>query len=191
MNFFIKHYKFFIAFFVLVIINVAIYIVGPSNIIDTIGVSNGYLVAFIAAATAGFSMFTVSVFYSAYVALVSAGLNIWLLALCAGVGLAISDTIFFFTLLHGRNLMPMRWREQADKFAKWMEKRAKIAVPFIIFFYCILIPLSTDFLMLVMAIAKQKIRLVFPCLILGNIVFAFEVAYLAQRGYQLFWWNFS
>lgn len=191
MHFLIKHYRFFIALFILIIINVIIYVIGPSHIIDVIGVSNGYFVAFFAAATAGFSMFTVSVFYSAYIALVSAGLNIWLLALCAGVGLAISDTLFFYTLLHGRNLMPKKWRQKSDKFAHWIERRAKRVVPIIIFFYCILIPISTDFLMLTMALAKQKVRVVFPCLVVGNIAFALEIAYLAQRGYQLFWWNFS
>jgi membrane protein YqaA with SNARE-associated domain len=173
----------------LFIIGISIFFsyVHPDEIINKIGVTNGYLVIAIFALFGGFSAFTSVSFYTTVISFTIGGLNPFYVALVAMPGLFIGDTVFY---IFG-NAINRSLSKGMKKYVKKMNafmNRPKIYTisPILIFLYVGMSPLPPDVLIVALSISKYPYKRMILPLLLGEINFVFWVSFFAKRGIELF-----
>jgi hypothetical protein len=156
----------------------------PEEIVNKIGVKNGYLLAFIVSFFGGFSAGGSITFIGLLITLVAGGLNPIYLGLLAGVSLAIGDMIMFYAGSKGRELVRGEWDKKIDKLSKVFEKRKWLrkTVPFLAYLYIGFAPLPNDVLILFLAAIEYPIKKMNAIIILGDLTFALMITLLAARG---------
>jgi hypothetical protein len=159
--------------------------VGPARIVGAVGVENTYLVAFLLAAIGGLSSFTGVSVLAAIAAFASGGANPLWLGLSAGVGIFLSDSVFFLLASYGRELARGSWQRGVDTFAAWARRLPDWAVASGTYVYISFTPLPNDALMLALAAAGYRYRQIAPVLLLGGVTLAVLLAYLARAGWAL------
>src|SRR5262245_39905659 len=90
-----RYLIFFLVFVLLLTLALVIFFITPEQIVAYIGVKNTYLVAFLLAVFGGLSAITGVSFFLSVAAFASGGANPFLLALVGGLGIFISDSIFY------------------------------------------------------------------------------------------------
>ncbi len=183
-----KYNKKIIGFIVLAIFLISIitllYFINPEEIVDKIGVRNGYILAFIVSFFGGFSAAGSISFIGLLIILVAGGINPIYLGLVSGISLAIGDMIMFYAGSKGRELIRGKWDKKIDKVAnifkkrKWLERM----IPVIAYFYIGFAPLPNDVLILFLATIKYSAKKMNTVIILGDITFALMVTILAAKG---------
>lgn len=163
----------------------ALAFIGPQSIVEWIGRDHGYAVAFVIAALGGVSTFTASSFYLTIVTFASGGLKPWLLALVAGTGITIGDSLFFYLGTRGREVLEGRMRRFAEELSEWLKKRPAWVMPLIIFAYTGLTPLPNDILTVGLGLSGYPYKKAILPLWLGNITLTFLLALLAAQGYEV------
>jgi hypothetical protein len=187
-----KYYKKLIGFLVLVIflisLAVLLYFVSPEEIVNKIGVRNGYLLAFVVSFFGGFSAGGSISFISLLITLVLGGMNPFYLGLIAGIGLAIGDMIMFYAGFKGRELIKGKWDKKINNVAKIVKKRKWLErlMPVIAYVYIGLTPLPNDVLILFLAAIKYPFKKMNLIIILGDITFALLVTLLTAKGIMIF-----
>jgi len=177
-----------ISFLVLIIFLISlitlVYFVSPTEIVNKIGVRNGYALAFVVSFFGGFSAGGSVTFISLLITLVAGGMNPFYLGLVSGVSLAIGDMIMFYAGSKGRELVRGKWDRKIDRVAKVIEKRKwlKKMVPFIAYFYIGFAPLPNDVLILFLATIKYPAKKMNGIIILGDITFALMITVLTMKG---------
>lgn len=156
--------------------------VGPKGLIDYLGLRNSYIVAFALAVLGGVSSFTAGPFYSTIITLGAGGASIPLLAVTAGIGLAISDSIFYLFGNKGEKLLSENLHRRRDRLVAWIREKPRWVVPILAFLYISLAPLPNDLLMLSLAASKYPYRNLLPAILFGDITAILILAYLAQTG---------
>ena len=81
---------------IIIIWSILLYYIKPSEIVEAIGINNGYLITFLVALFAGASAITSTTYYATIITFSLGDLNPILLALMVGPALVIGDSIFFF-----------------------------------------------------------------------------------------------
>src|SRR3989344_9607010 len=115
-----RHYRLLGVIAVLVTLNVFLFFLGPQQVVDSIGVSNTYLIVFIIATVGGMSSFTGATYASAVITFTAGGANPWLIGLCGGVGVFISDSLFYLLAEYGRRVVPHDWKPTLERVARKM-----------------------------------------------------------------------
>jgi len=183
-----KYNKKLIGFLVIVVFLILLitllYFVNPEEIVNKIGVRNGYILAFIVSFFGGFSAGGSISFISFLIILVTGGMNPIYLGLLSGVSLAIGDIIMFYIGSKGRELIKGKWDEKINKIAKIFEKRKWLEkiIPVIVYFYIGFMPLPNDVLILFLAAIKYPAKKMNVIIILGDITFALTITTLVARG---------
>lgn len=187
-----KYHKKLIAFLVLAIFLISLitllYFIGPEEIVNKIGVQNGYILAFAVSFFGGFSAGGAITFYGLLITLVAGGLNPIYLGLVAGTSLAIGDMIMFYVGSKGRELIRGKWNKKIDKVAgvfkkrKWLEKM----IPIIAYFYIAFTPFPNDVLILFLAAIEYPAKKMNGIIILGDLTFALVVTLLIAKGIMIF-----
>jgi len=153
----------------------------PTELVASIGVSNGYLVMFLVALFGGVSSFTGVSFIATTLTLSAGGLDPILLALASGVGVSMSDSLFFFIGRHAHHVIESpRLQHLIERSAIWLNDRSKLVVGLCIYLYTAFTPLPTDLLTVVLGITHQPYRYVIVALTLGNITFTYLIATLGS-----------
>lgn len=147
-----------------------LYFFPPSEIVAAIGVENAYLVGFLAALTAGFSSLTGTATFAAIASLAQGGATPWLLGLCAGVGLFLSDSGFYFILTKGRESVTGKAKKLADTLEEYIERVPVWAVMLVIVIYTALSPLPNDILLLALAASGYRYLVFAPALLVGDLI---------------------
>lgn len=165
--------KISIAIFIAFIISGTLYtlIYGPQELINTIGIKNGYIAIFILATTSGFSSLTAFGFYSTVATFSLAGLNPLIVGILGGLGVTIGDSVFFYLGIKGRKLVKGNFKNILIKSSNFIEKSNKITVSIIIFLYSMFAPLPNDILGIVLALSKYPFKYYLPIILIGNIVY--------------------
>lgn len=177
-----KYLKFLgLAIFVLLILAL-IFWINPDKIVTSIGVKNTYLIAFLIAATGGLSTLTSTSFFTAIVTFASGGSNPWLLGLAGGLGIFLSDSIFFFTALYGKKLIPDYWQRKVANLTSWIYKTPPWVVIIGIFCYISFTPLPNDILMIALAAAGYRYQKLAPILLAGSITISTLLSHLGKFG---------
>lgn len=153
----------------------------PTELVTSIGINNGYLVAFFVALLGGTSSLTGVSFVAVIATLAAGGLNPFLLALFAGVGIAVSDSMFFWIGRNAHDAIDSPLTHQyLEKISIWINDRSRLVVGIFIYIYTALTPLPTDILTTILGLAHQPYRFVAIPLLLGGITFAYLVATLGS-----------
>lgn len=160
--------------------------VNPHQIIEYVGVENSYLIVFLIAAIGGLSTFTSTTLFTTIATFSAGGAIPWLVGLAAGVGIFISNSVFYLLAALGRKSIPEHWNAKILSTARWMRKMPVWLLFFTIYLYFGFSPLPNDLLIIVLVIARFKYRQVAPILFAGSITVAILTAYLARFGFHFF-----
>jgi len=183
-----KYNKKLISFLALVIflvfLIILLYFISPEEIVNKIGVRNGYILAFVVSFFGGFSAGGSVSFISLLITFVVGGMNPVYLGLLAGTSLAIGDMIIFYAGSKGRELVRGKWDKKIDKVTNVFKKRKwlKKIIPIIAYVYIGFIPLPNDILILFLAAIEYPVKKMNGIIILGDITFALMITILAAKG---------
>jgi len=187
-----KRIKKTIIFLVLSIVVISLitllHFISPEEIVNKIGVRNGYIIAFVVSFFGGFSAVGSISFISLLITLVAGGMNPVYLGLVAGISLAIGDMIMFYVGSKGRELVRGKWDKKIDKVANVFKKRKWLEnmVPVIAYLYIGFAPLPNDVLILFLAAVKYPPKKMNRIIILGDITFALMITILAAKEIIIF-----
>lgn len=151
--------------------------IGAEHIVEYIGVKNGYVVMFTVALLGGLSTFTSVAYFATVLTLASAGLNPVFLALASSAGVSIGDAIFYFIGRYGvREMVTGRIGQVVVRLTQWLEHKSKSLLFGVVYSYAAFTPLPNDVLAVLLGIARQRLVLVLPALVLGNFTLTFLLA---------------
>lgn len=156
--------------------SILLYVIDPQVIVESIGIGNGYLVAFFVTLFAGLSALTSPAFFTTIGTLVFGGLNIYILGLVVGLAIFMGDTAFFFLGQSGRKAF---LNESSDgkfhRLSRWIRNKPKWVIRMLMFLYLGFSPLPNDVLMITMSATGFTYRDIFWTLMAGNFAFGFVV----------------
>jgi hypothetical protein len=159
----------------------------PEEILNTIGIKNGYILAFVVSFFAGFSAFTAVSFYSVLIAFITGGLNPYLLVLITGTSLALGDMFLFYFGLKGRDMISGKVDRAISKMAKYFthHKREKL-IPLFAYLYISFIPLPNDWLLIFLASIRFPQKKMNIIIILGDYTHVTFLTFLIMKGVVIF-----
>jgi len=160
-----------------------IFFVRPEEILNAVGVTNGYISLFVIAFIGGTSIMFPLPYYLLVATFAAGGANIFLIGLVAGLGVVLGDSTSYFVGYKGKEVLP----KKADMFFNRIFKNINPESPFgpvLFFIYGACVPLSNDLLVVPMGMAKYPFfKLIIP-FAMGNVVFNTMIAFLAASGYN-------
>lgn len=161
---------------------ILLYFVPPTEIVETIGVENGYAIMFLVALFGGMSSFSAVSYVATVLTLVAGGLNPILLALASGLGISLSDTLFFWIGRHSHLLITSpKLVVRIERAGDWLAKRNKFVVGLFIYVYTGFTPLPTDLVTMALGLTRQPYLLVVTAVTLGNFTFTYLLATLGTK----------
>lgn len=151
----------------------------PTELVEIIGVSNGYLVVFLVALFGGTSSFTGVSFMATLLTFSAGGLDPFILASFAGFGMTLSDSLFYLIGNHAHHVVEsQRLQHAIDRVGIWLNDRSKLVAGLFIYLYTGFTPLPTDLLTVMLGLTRQPYWFVGTALICGNTTFAYLLATL-------------
>ena len=152
--------------------------ISPQEIVDRLGVTNGYVAVFIITAVAGTSTFLTIPYQLIVMTLAAGGLEPIFLGICAGTGLMFGDTTSYLIGYSGRSLLPSRIEQFIRRIYNWLMEKPEPVTYVALFFYGAAVPIPNDFVVIPMGFMRYPyVKLVIP-LVLGNIVSNTVLAYI-------------
>lgn len=145
------------------------------EIVNDIGVQNTYLATFLLAAIGGFSSITGTSLYAALIALSKGGMSPIVLGIIAGLGLFLSDTVFYFIMSKLRLMISGsvgKWERVFRNMWKWIYHTPPWIVYGGIFLYTAFVPIPNDILLAVLALSRYSYKQFAPFILLGDLTIA-------------------
>ncbi len=166
-----------------------LYFFPPAEAVETLGIRNGYALAFVLAFFGGLSTFITVPYHLAVATLGAGGLNPLFLGIAAGTGIFLGDSISYLIGYRGHGIVPSRLQKIFQRFCGWCLTHPTWLASTVIFLYGALVPFSNDFITISMGLARFPYwRLMIP-LGLGNVVFNTGAALAGAYGLQaIFHW---
>lgn len=152
----------------------------PEEVVNKIGAENSYLIVFLLAVIGGLSTITGTSFFASVATFAHGGADPFLLGLIGGMGIFISDSIFFFLAHQGAKILEEKENSFRSKLLKSIEKIPRWFIGIFVFLYVGLSPLPNDILMIALALAKIRYRQIVLPLILGSMSIASIAAFLGK-----------
>ena len=178
-------FGFFLLF--LAVWSILIYQFNPQEIVENLGVTNGYAIASIAGFLGGVSTFTSAPYALVIIALGAGGLNPFLLGAVAASGLFLGDITSYFLGYYGYHVVPDKLQVELERFRAWMLRRSRAwMVPALIFFYGAFFPLSNDIVIISFGLARYPFWRMMVPLGLGSMVFNTILAFLGKYSLEYF-----
>jgi hypothetical protein len=163
----------------------AVLVVNADRVVELIGIENTYGVVFLIAVIGGLSTFTGVSLFAALAAFSVGGSHPLLLGLSAGIGIFISDSLFFYVATYGKKSLPLEWERRVEKITAWTKRVSERTLLIGSYVYLGFSPFPNDLLMLVLAAAGISYRTLWPVLLAGSITVATGVSYLGRLGISL------
>ena len=180
-------YKSFLFLLVFVIgWSVALYFINPQEIVEIIGVKNGYVVGFLVSLFGGVSVASSGVIYTMLATLVAGGLNFVILGIVIGIGASLGDMIMFLVGMKGKTSLEKRFKNFFTKYNKWLKKIPDPIVYLFVFIYTAIVPLPNDIVLLPLGLAGHSFKKIFMFVFAGNLVFMITLGYLSLKGINYF-----
>jgi hypothetical protein len=154
--------------------------VSPETLVDKIGIKNSYIVAFVVAVIAGFSSFTGTSFYVTIAALSNGGAHPIILGLVGGVGLFISDSIFYYVACRGKKIIEKHLEKLFRTIKKFVDWLPDWGVYTSVFICSAFIPIPNDIFLSVLVASDYEYKKFAPFLFAGNIVLVLILTHIAQ-----------
>jgi len=176
---------FFILLFFIAGWSTLLYIFSPQQLVQMIGVHNGYILSFLFGVFGELATFTALSYYPAIITLAAGGLNPFLLGLIAGIGMTIGNSAYFLFGMEGRNVLTMKLEKKSEKVLAWIERRPPILVQLLILLYVGFTPFPNNLLTAAGGVTGFSYRRIFIPLLLGNIILTTSLAYLTSVGLRV------
>lgn len=159
-----------------------VYYFGSEQIVEMIGVENGYLITFLIALFGGMSSFTGSTYVATLITFANGGLDPLLLALCATAGVSIGDTVYFILARRGSLLLTRRntLKQKIDKLRAWLEQKPAWLIWISVYLYTSFTPLPNDVLTIALGLTRQPYLLVITALTFGAFTLSFVIMQFGQ-----------
>lgn len=182
-----KEIKIYALVIVLLIIgwSILLYYIGPEEIINAIGLENGYLLVFIAGLLGGTSIFFPFPYYLFVLTFGAAGLNPYLLGLLTAGGIIIGECTSYFVGHSTHYLLPTGIEKRMHSLNQWLIRKPKFFVFLILFLWASLIPIPNDFFLVPLGLIRYPFWRVIIPLGLGSIVFNIILALTGNYGFSL------
>lgn len=178
MKWFKRHYILLLVLLFLVAINTLFYFIGPKEIVEHIGVKNSYAITFVIATIGGLSTLSGTILFTTIATFAAGGSNLLLLGMLGGIGIFISDSIFFYLAQLGRQFVPSNWEKLLGRIEHLVQRYPRWLVLIFVFFYLGLTPLPNDILMLALVLGGYSYRLLWPVLLAGSLSIALITAFI-------------
>lgn len=157
--------------------SVLLHYVSPTEIVDMLGVRNGYFVMFAVSLLGGMSSLGGAAYVATALTLAAGGLNPLLVALAATGGTIVGDTMFFVISHHSREYFShTKIGEKITRMGHWLSQKPKATVALFIYLYTAFTPLPNDLLTITLGVTRQPYALVIVSLALGNFTFVYLLA---------------
>jgi len=155
-----------------------IYNFGAEHLVQVLGVTNGYLLAFFVTLFGGSSTLTSLSYIATITTLALGGLDPLVLALIGGAGLFMGDLIYYYIGFRGREVFVetdiiKTITKYADKLPHW----AAIVIMYLYFST----PFPNDFLIVLLGLSRFSFRQILIPLVLGDMTFIFIVSYFVTK----------
>jgi membrane protein DedA with SNARE-associated domain len=173
----------FISFFIG--LSFFLFLSSPEEMISLLGVQNSFIIIFILSFLGGLTTFTGVPYYPILAVFAAGSLHPVLLGLTAASGVAIGDSTSYFVGYHGSVIIPKKAKRFLKRLLSFFMRYPRL-LPFFFFFYGAFVPLSNDFIVVTMGMAKYPFWRVMIPLGLGNVVFNVGLALIARFSYGLF-----
>lgn len=158
-----------------------IYNLSPTDIIDQLGVGNGYLVALLMGFFGGLSTFVAIPYYLIVALLGSAGLNPYLLGVAAGSGVFLGDSTSYLVGYKGRDMLSGPFQKISQKVSKWVLNNPRSRLTYLLLFlWGAVVPLPNDIVVITLGLLRYPYWKVMLPLGLGNIVFNILAAFIGR-----------
>jgi membrane protein YqaA with SNARE-associated domain len=165
--------------------SVMLYFISPQEIVDYIGIRNGYSLSFLFGVFGEAATFTALSYYPAIITLAAGGLNPFLLGLIAGTGMTIGNSLYFILGESGRTVLSKKLEEKAHAVLKWVDKKPDWLVRILIFLYVGFTPFPNNLLTATGGVTGYPFKKIIIPLWAGNIVLTTSIAYLTSLGLRL------
>jgi membrane protein DedA with SNARE-associated domain len=149
---------------------------GVENLIERVGITNGYLFIALAGLLGGLSGFTAPGFLAILISFAMGGLNPSLLGVVGGTALFLGDSLFYYLGRKGRDVARPFLSNYIARFSNFIEKRPLWMVRGFVFLYFSFAPLPNDLIVIPLGIAGYDFRKFFLFAWAGNIFFVFWVS---------------
>jgi membrane protein YqaA with SNARE-associated domain len=159
------------------------YYYSPEKIINFIGVENAYILMFILALVGGMTTFSGVPYHVILIMLASGGLNPFYIGLSSSFGVMLGDTTSYYVGYSGGHIVPKKIQNNLQKFCSYCLSHPRI-LPIAFLLYGSLVPLSNDFIVISMGLARFPFWRVMIPLGIGNLIFNISLAYLSVYAYQ-------
>ena len=158
--------------------------VDTTEIVDFVGISNGYVLIFVLAFIGGTSILFPLPYYLAVFTFAGGGLNPFLLAIFARTGVAVGDSTSYFIGYNGREILSEKLQKIFDRFHQWSMKKPKWIFFSFLYLYPTVSPLPNDIIILPLGLARfPYFKLIIP-MWLGDITFNLIVALSGIYGFS-------
>lgn len=156
-------------------------VVSPEALIEQVGVANAYLISFLISLVAGFSIFTGTAAYATVIEFARAGVNPLYLGVISGVGLFLSDSIFYLLVMRGRDALTTRFGHVLSRLHSFMERMPRAVVYLGVYLFCAFGPIPNDVMMSFLIIGGYKYKRVWLVFLAGDVTFMLFLSYLFQQ----------
>ena len=156
----------------------------PTEIVEFLGINNGYALTFFASLLGGTSIVIPFPYHLIIFTLAAGGLNPFFLGILAGMGIFIGDSTSYFIGYTGREIVTGRPQEIFKRFHGWVVKKPKWVLPIFLFLYSSIIPTPNDLLVIPLGFARYPYAKVIIPLLLGSIVFNTLLAFAGLYGFE-------
>ncbi len=174
------HWVFLALVLFLLLWSLFLWFVDPTEIVRQIGVENTYLVAFFLALFGGLSSVTGASFFAAIATFASGGAHPFLLGFWGGLGIFLSDLVFFFIARRGIK----SFEKHAGLLTEWLVRHLKKWPTFLwlvgVYLYIGFTPLPNDVLMIALALTKVRLSRIWPVILAGAITIVTVTALLGE-----------
>lgn len=169
---------FFVYAFILLGFSLIIYNYSPDEIVEFLGMENGYLIVLVLGFLGGISIMFPVPYYLFVITFGAGGLNPIILGIFSGLGVICGETTSYLLAYHGRVVLSEKYQKLFDRTFHVLNKKNNyfIIAP-LLFLYGTFIPIPNDFITLSFgAIRYNYWKLIIP-FGLGNMLFNIILAY--------------
>lgn len=177
--------NFLVALFVIISVITILTYIGPSRIIDIIGIKNVYISVFILGIIGGVSALSAAGFYATLFSLSVGGANPFILAAFSAPGVLLGDFLFWYLGLRGKEVIDIKYGKYLSKLSTWLNKKPKWFMPIMIYVYTGFTPFPGDFLMFLLAFMNYHFKQIFIPTLLGNYTLALMVSLFGLYGIKI------
>jgi len=156
----------------------------PTEIVEFMGINNGYILTFIAAILGGTSIFVPFPYHLIIFTLAAGGLNPFFLGFLAGTGVLIGDSTSYLIGYTGREIITGKIAAAVNKIYLWIIKKPKWVLPTFLYVYSSISPTSNDFIIIPLGFARYPYTRVVIPLWLGSITFNTILAFAGLYGWE-------